>query len=384
MQSFLLSALLVGVPFVAGAPASPRDDADVFARASVEERGTCNADNLLRLLRTPTNLPQALPFCSSYLHYPGSTSVVSTVDPIVLSTTTATVSLTDTLTSTITSIDTAVSTKTTTATATLTVTTQQVATPVRKRTNPKKPLSETVLSSYDASRISSACACLTIPVAVSLTTATAPAQTQISSATVTDETTTSATVTVLATSTSATTVTTSTTTTATVAPPPVPTDFRLTGVDSTGTRVYFNQLRYGNLYDILTPTANAAESLTFHLDASNRLWFLSTHFSAPVYAFYSDPYATNLRAGTSTALAMFAFQTDQWLAQSSSPVYRGFTWSIDPYTLALTQTSFPGISLFLQSCTQNVAGTLRSVVEIGPVQGSNCATILSSIAVESI
>jgi hypothetical protein len=137
------------------------------------------------------------------------------------------------------------------------------------------------------------------------------------------------------------------------------------------------------LYDILIPTANVAESLTFHLDASNRLWFMSTHYSAPVYAFYSDPWATSQRASTTASLAMFAFQTDQWLAQSSSPVYRGFTWSIDPYTLALTQTSFPGISLFLQTCTQNVAGTFRPVVLIGQTLGTNCAK-LSSLAVESV
>jgi hypothetical protein len=80
MQSFLVSALLVGVPFVAGAP---RDELNVLARASLEDRDSCHADNLLRLLRTPTNLPEALPFCSSYLHYPASTSVVSTVTPVV-------------------------------------------------------------------------------------------------------------------------------------------------------------------------------------------------------------------------------------------------------------------------------------------------------------
>lgn len=58
----------------------------------LEERtgsGGCNADNLLRLLRTPSNLPEALPFCSSYLGLPASTTTVSTVTPTVTSYTTA-------------------------------------------------------------------------------------------------------------------------------------------------------------------------------------------------------------------------------------------------------------------------------------------------------
>ncbi|OIW23009.1 hypothetical protein CONLIGDRAFT_650115 [Coniochaeta ligniaria NRRL 30616] len=385
MHSFLVSALLVGVPFVVGAPASP----DVFARASLEERDSCHADNLLRLLRTPTNLPQALPFCSSYLHYPASTSVVSTVTPIVLSTTTATVSLTDVLTSTITSIDTAFSTETATAEATVTVTTQQIAVPVKKRTGPcvKKPLSETVLSSYDAAGISSACACLTIPISVSLTTATAPVQTQISSATATVETTTTAFETELTTTTLGTTVTTSTTSTATVGPPPVPTNFRLTGTNSTGAKIYFKQLKYGSLYDILATTTNASESETFHLDATNRLYYQSVQFSAPAFAFYSDPWANNNRVPATTSAAMFAFQTDRWLAASSSPVYRGFTWSIDPYSLELTQTSFPGVTLLLQSCRQLVGSgnNYQTVILIGQqLLTSSCSLIGSYLTVESV
>jgi hypothetical protein len=131
------------------------------------------------------------------------------------------------------------------------------------------------------------------------------------------------------------------------------------------------------------PTASAADSVIFHLDVSSRLYFTSAQFSASVFAFYSDPWAANTRASTSASSANFAFQTDQWLAQSSSPVYRGYTWSIDPYNLALTQTSFPGIDLFLQSCKQTVGSTSRSVVEIGQVLGYNCA-MLSSITVESV
>ncbi|OIW22979.1 hypothetical protein CONLIGDRAFT_625296 [Coniochaeta ligniaria NRRL 30616] len=138
---------------------------------AVEERGTCNADNLLRLLRTPSNLPQALPFCSSYLHNPATTIAVSTLTP--------TNTQYDTLVSTVTSTETSYTTEISSIEPTGTVSTTHVSTLtdvvtqtslVTTTVSPvapaaaKTPLSQQVTETYDPSRISSACACLTIPV----------------------------------------------------------------------------------------------------------------------------------------------------------------------------------------------------------------------------
>lgn len=64
---------------VSSAPVSSNQPNAIFGR-ELEERGSCNADNLLRLLRTPTNLPEALPFCKTYLSLPtaGATVIIGT------------------------------------------------------------------------------------------------------------------------------------------------------------------------------------------------------------------------------------------------------------------------------------------------------------------
>jgi hypothetical protein len=186
-------------------------------------------------------------------------------------------------------------------------------------------------------------------------------------------------------------VTTSTTSTSTVLPPPVPTNFRLTGLDPTGAKLYFSRFAYGGLYDILLSTTNVSESPTFHLDDTKRLWFNSTNpnYLAPVYAFYSAPWAANNQKPQITSSTMFAFQTDKWLANSANPVYTAFNWEIDPYTLALTQTSFPAVNLFLQVCKQNFGlppnQVVRPVVAIGQtLQNAASCSPVSSLAVESV
>lgn len=169
------------------------------APAVIEDRGSCNADNLLRLLRTPSNLPQALPFCSSYLNLPASTIVAGTVTPTGTEYNTAINTVSPTATSLTTQVDsveptetvstTDVSTKTDLLTVTseaTTITTVTVAAPARRAA--KTPLSQQVTETYDASRISSACACLTIPYSLSSVTTTAASVTT----TVTVETTTTA------------------------------------------------------------------------------------------------------------------------------------------------------------------------------------------------
>lgn len=149
----------------------------------LEERGSCNADNLLRLLRTPSNLPEALPFCSSYLHNPATTVAVSTVTPteteyntVVLTTTSTETSYTTDISSiepTETLSTTLVATLTDVVTQTSLVTTTVSPVAPIKRAAAKTPLSQQVTASYDPSRISSACACLTIPVSTASVVSTA-------------------------------------------------------------------------------------------------------------------------------------------------------------------------------------------------------------------
>ncbi|KAH8909333.1 hypothetical protein BR93DRAFT_924344 [Coniochaeta sp. PMI_546] len=174
--SFSSAALLAAaLPLVHCAPAP--------VAPLLEERGSCNADNLLRLLRTPSNLPEALPFCSSYLHNPATTVVVSTVTPtdtqystdVSVVTSTETSYTTDIYsvepTETVSITDVSTLTDVVTQTSLVTTTVSPVA-PIR-RAAAKTPLSQQVTASYDPSRISSACACLTIPVSTASVVSTA-------------------------------------------------------------------------------------------------------------------------------------------------------------------------------------------------------------------
>lgn len=215
-SAVVLLAAVASLPVTQGAP-SP-------LLKPLEERGGCNADNLLRLLRATDRLSDSLPFCSSYIGLPASTVTVATVTPTVTQSvtqtatgtavfhTTPTVTVTVTTVSTDTEIvnetptETSVATEVSTqtdvfsVTPSVTVTTQivnigtssftqtiTVSTTITKaygaaklRRGTKQPLSDQVLSTYEPSRISSACSCLTIPVNTKYVTATASAATSTS------------------------------------------------------------------------------------------------------------------------------------------------------------------------------------------------------------
>ncbi|OIW34842.1 hypothetical protein CONLIGDRAFT_626893 [Coniochaeta ligniaria NRRL 30616] len=167
-----------------GAAVFPLAECAPALKPLIEDRGSCNADNLLRLLRTPTNLPEALPFCSSYLHIPACTKVVGTVTPTGTQYSTIVDTISPTATSLTTEVDSIEPTETlsttdvSTNTDYVTVTSQAttvttVVVPAAARRAVKTPLAQRVTETYDASRISSACACLTIPYSVSSVTATA-------------------------------------------------------------------------------------------------------------------------------------------------------------------------------------------------------------------
>lgn len=272
---------------------------------------------------------------------------------------------TNVLSTTITNTETTISTATATLMATLTTTVTGAA-PVKMRAA-KGPLSETVLASYDASRISSACACLTIPIDVVLTTLTAAAVTETSSATATVETTTTATQTALETTTLQETVTSSSTT---VAPAATPTAFRLVSTNAAGQKVYYQRTAYV-LGDLLYQTTDAAQAVTFHLDAQNHLAFTSPAYAATVVAFYGQSYFAT--EGGSAVVVPF----------NKEPLNTGntaYTWNYDLTTGALTQTSVAG--LVFQTCNRFFDSGYRQVlfVQRGPVT-RGC--VVASLAVEA-
>lgn len=153
-------------------------------------RASCNADNFLRLLRTPSNLPEALPFCSKYLNLPASTIIVETVTPTNTAYSTIFTNVSPTVTIYTTHIDTLIPTRTITITNVHTetsivtdtsLTTEFVtvtAAAVQGRAV-STPLSQRITQSYGSSKISSGCACLTIPISTTSVTATARTATVI-------------------------------------------------------------------------------------------------------------------------------------------------------------------------------------------------------------
>lgn len=147
-------------------------------------RASCNADDFLRLLRTPSNLPEALPFCSKYLHLPASTTTVKTntptataystifadVSPIATIYTEHVDTVIPTRTITVTNVHTETSTVTDTLLTTEFVTITAAAAQKRAVST---PLSQRITQLYGSSKISSGCACLTIPISTTSVTATA-------------------------------------------------------------------------------------------------------------------------------------------------------------------------------------------------------------------
>jgi hypothetical protein len=148
-------------------------------------RASCYPDDFLRLLRTPSNLPEVLPFCSTFLHLPASTIVAETVTPTTTAystvftgaslTTTIYTELVETViptrTTTVTNVHTETSTVTDTSLTTDFVTVTAAAVQGRAAS---APLSQQITQSYGSSKISSGCACLTIPISTIYSTATAP------------------------------------------------------------------------------------------------------------------------------------------------------------------------------------------------------------------
>ncbi|KAK7431568.1 hypothetical protein QQZ08_001786 [Neonectria magnoliae] len=137
---------------------------------TVPSRGRCSGscssdDELVRLLSSEDNLPEAVPFCSSYLGIAASTEV-ATVTPTVLAT--------------ITEIDHVTVVTTQVNTVTVTAISQAPA-----KRDESFPYPEWLPQSYPESRVSSACSCLRISASVLSNTVTAEAITQTTAVTVT-------------------------------------------------------------------------------------------------------------------------------------------------------------------------------------------------------
>ncbi|KAM7187516.1 hypothetical protein V8F33_011163 [Rhypophila sp. PSN 637] len=148
-----------------------------FSAATARSCKPCRAkDSLLVLFRSDDFSAEALPFCSSFLDLPASTSDL-TVTPTVVSTVTET----DHVTELLTSIET--STVTTTVTA--------VPAPAGKRDSFVRRAVDYpswLPTKYLPARVSSACHCLGVPLAVTTRTVSDPAVTLTTTAMVTDTT----------------------------------------------------------------------------------------------------------------------------------------------------------------------------------------------------
>ncbi|EPS41155.1 hypothetical protein H072_4989 [Dactylellina haptotyla CBS 200.50] len=150
LSALILSILLAPPLQILAAPAFPNNELD--------GRAVCNGDNLLRMLRATNSISEAIPFCTSYLGRPSAPATVTeTVYPTITIPVTSYVNVTSTATATITS---------------LTTLSNDTATAIELRARAYTPLSQRVLSSFDASRISSACNCLTLPPVLVTTTVT--------------------------------------------------------------------------------------------------------------------------------------------------------------------------------------------------------------------
>ncbi|KAL7941445.1 hypothetical protein V8C42DRAFT_335159 [Trichoderma barbatum] len=147
-------------------------------------RPSCIADDFLRLLRTPSNLPEALPFCSNYLHLPASTITATTLTPTTTAYSTIFADVSPTITIYTEHVDTVIPTRTITVTnvhtetsivtdTSLTTEFVTVTAGAVQRRAVSMPLSQQITQSYDSSKISSGCACLTIPISTTSVTATA-------------------------------------------------------------------------------------------------------------------------------------------------------------------------------------------------------------------
>ncbi|KAM7219093.1 hypothetical protein V8F06_005531 [Rhypophila decipiens] len=149
-----------------------------FSAATARSCKSCGAkDSLLVLFRSDDFSAEALPFCSSFLDLPASTSDL-TVTPTVVSTVTET----DHVTEPLTSIE--------TSTVTTTVTT--VPAPAGKRDSFVRRAVDYpswLPTKYLPARVSSACHCLGVPRAVTTRTVSDPAVTLTTTAMVTDTTT---------------------------------------------------------------------------------------------------------------------------------------------------------------------------------------------------
>src|SRR3954469_8999898 len=86
LRALPCAALLLAVQFTAVTalpmPLSPNPEFQARDDLNNLDKRACSADNLLRLLRTPSNLPEAYPFCRTLLGLSAITTY-TTVFPVV-------------------------------------------------------------------------------------------------------------------------------------------------------------------------------------------------------------------------------------------------------------------------------------------------------------
>ncbi|KAK3687853.1 hypothetical protein B0T22DRAFT_489666 [Podospora appendiculata] len=377
MRSVSLAALLAGAALVVGVevppPASGLLDSDAVIRGLQfkNKRDTCVSDDLLQLLKTPANKPDAKAFCRAYLGLVSTTTVETVTPSAVTELATETLTLTQLTSVTITDLSTTIQTATeTVVVSTITYTQAAVkarVTSVASLSN-AEILSGILYSSYSADQLSSACSCLKLRKCRKKATATAAGSTETVVSTATVDATSTATVTTLATVTLATTVTEPATATETVAPPAptLPTKpFRI-ALNVGGVKSYFKRTAYV-LGDLIYQVPDASQAAVFTIDAQSRLTFTSPGYTSPVYAFYGSAFFTQASSGYVLPFNTLSYIT----AYTGGTTYK---WNID-YATGLITTGTPGFNVVLETCVRSFDGASRNMFFVGKNQQLGCTLI---------
>ncbi|KAK3324501.1 hypothetical protein B0T19DRAFT_231458 [Cercophora scortea] len=379
MRSASLAALLAGAALAVGAkvpePVSGvalDSDAVIRGLQFKNKRDTCVSDDLLQLLKSPANKPDAKAFCRAYLGLVSTTAVETVTPSAVTELATETLTLTHLTSVTLTDISTTIQTATETVVVT-TITHTQGALKARiTSASNGEILSGILSSSYSADQLSSACSCLKLRKCRKKATATAAGSTETVVSTATVDATSTETATTLATVTLATTVTEPATAVETVAPPgpTLPTKaFRIV-LNNGGTKSYFKRTPYV-LGDLLYQVTDVSQAAVFTIDAESRLTFSSPSYTSPVYAFYGSAFYTQATAGY-----VFPFNTLTYIgAYSGGTTYK---WNID-YETGLITTGTPGFTVVLETCVRYFENANRNIFFVGKNQQSGCTLIQPAI-----
>ncbi|KAK4446312.1 hypothetical protein QBC34DRAFT_470119 [Podospora aff. communis PSN243] len=375
MRFLFFPALLVGVPFAAGAPrAAPTVHPELVARGFLGPRGVCESDDLLRDLRKPSNKAQATPFCRSLLASELATSTVATVTASnEYVTATEVVTSTRVESATITSIETFLSTATSTITVSTLTEFEQWHMPGARDVDPYVALSESLFQNYPETQIISACACISIPICYRKATKTIAGLTEtLSTATSFVYETSTATTTTFTTTTDISTATESATATTTLPPSPSETSFRIRTLNAAGQVAYMKRSYHNAIGNVFYQTTDVTQAALFVTDSLGRLTIDSPQYSDVALMYTSTQW--NWNAGTFNAVA---FKPASMVDTTSQLSY--WAMDVDGETGALVPSPVNGVTPIWQACQGGADGGLFPIWGSGAVLVSGCHAIQPTI-----